>query len=113
MFCPRRSEIGGRTITLDHWRGDGTCSFCGSVSPDEFMRAIEHGALICPTTKSYKAYLLSSTGDTHKFYFQHLSDAQRVRMVELLVMDRLNISEPGFFDPLPFFMRCAEVQEKP
>ncbi len=39
-----------------------------------------------------------------KFYFQHLSDAERVRFVELLNAGVLRIGMPGRFYVLPFFM---------
>lgn len=38
-----------------------------------------------------------------KFYFQHLSDAQRKRFVELYNEKRLRLSAPGHFYVLPFF----------
>ena len=59
MPCPRRQESLS-TITKpesDHWHEDGTCSYCGSLNPDEFMRAIEAGAEVGPTDKGYKAYI--------------------------------------------------------
>jgi hypothetical protein len=45
---------------LDEWReerGYRSCSFCGSLHPDEFMQALEAGAEVGPTDKPYKAYI--------------------------------------------------------
>ena len=42
---------------------------------------------------------------THgKFYFQHLSDEQKKRFIELLNEKKLKIGVPGHFYTLPFFM---------
>ena len=79
--CPRRLEglpddllPEDRQSHNDHWRNDGTCSHCGSVSPKRFFAAILEGLEIVPTDKSYKAYIRTGQGDMHKFYFQHLSE---------------------------------------
>jgi hypothetical protein len=58
--CPRRlGEVGpwSREEDQDAWRPDGSCSFCGSISPDTFMEAARRGDLITPTDKNYKAYV--------------------------------------------------------
>jgi hypothetical protein len=59
--CPRRSEgFMGRMEGNDWWGirdGHKACSYCGSCSPDEFFAAIEAGAEVGPTDKSYKAYI--------------------------------------------------------
>jgi hypothetical protein len=39
-----------------------------------------------------------------KFYFYHLSDAQRKRFVELLNDKKLNLDYPGYFYQLPYFV---------
>lgn len=64
--CPRRAKTGmdrdnsplrhgGRD--LDRWRKDRTCSYCGSMHPDDLMQAIRDGKVIGPTDKSYKFYV--------------------------------------------------------
>lgn len=40
-----------------HWRPDGTCSYCGSISPETLFSAIGAGAEITPTDKNYKIYV--------------------------------------------------------
>lgn len=40
-----------------------------------------------------------------KFYFQHLSEAQMRRFVELLNEKKLHIGEPGYFYRTPFFIK--------
>jgi hypothetical protein len=63
MVCPRRSESGAmfRLPKNDEWRiepgGGRTCSYCGSIHPDEFFAAVAAGARIGPTDKDYKAYV--------------------------------------------------------
>ncbi len=41
----------------------------------------------------------------HKFYFQHLSQEQRERFVQLLNEKKLRLDMPGYFYRLPFFCR--------
>lgn len=61
-MCPRRSE-GVRAFaanTKDSWRSrDGyqCCSYCGSLKNEAFFEAIEAGAELGPTDKSYKVYV--------------------------------------------------------
>lgn len=156
-----------------------SCSYDGSMHPDEFMAYLEKpGTRLTPTDKNYKVYIdvasdepgqmrrVSSTTrrpgeprpdggewltweeaverhpelraayeehldyianhtapshpwrtDTHwiqvaprgdrrgsKFYFEHLSDEQKQRFVELLNAGKLNLREPGHFYRLPFFI---------
>ncbi len=56
MICPRRS-YGSLTPPPDKWHDDETCSYCGSMSPDEFFRLVDAGAEVTPTDKNYKAYI--------------------------------------------------------
>lgn len=90
-----------------------------------------------PTDKSYKIYVRNKNGekfkmwhtrkcpdvmtcdrktcehwtkterDETKFYFQHLSQEQKVRFVELLNEKKLNIGMPGHFYVRPYF--CVPV----
>jgi hypothetical protein len=115
--CPRRVEMWGGGIgsgvELDDWRqlrplGGGTapdgyrsCSYCGSLHPDDFMAAVANGDQIGPTDKSYKAYV----GDPGyaKFSFQHLSEDQRREFIDRLNAHTIHIGYPGRFYVLPFF----------
>lgn len=58
-MCPRRGEVfmAGHRVAEDYWHRDGTCSYCGSLSPEKFFEAIEAGYEIGPTDKSYKVYV--------------------------------------------------------
>lgn len=70
--CPRRLNDWGqweRTENLDRWETGGhglvdqaqagrSCSFCGSLHPDDFMRHVADGWIVSPTDKAYKAYLI-------------------------------------------------------
>lgn len=63
MFvCGRQGEshLGGEGPQA-FWEADGTCSYCGSMSPDQFFAAVDAGAQITPTDKSYKAYVTVPT----------------------------------------------------
>lgn len=64
MRCPRRIEIpqydADKNPDADSWRkqdGYDTCSFCGSLEPEAFLKAIQDGCQIDPTDKSYKLYV--------------------------------------------------------
>lgn len=58
--CPRRAEA-SFSITppdRDHWREDDkSCSYCGSMHPDTFMRLAAAGNKVTPTDKGYKVYV--------------------------------------------------------
>ena len=62
--CPRRTgELGpwSRNTGEDKWRtdrdGTRTCSFCGSLHPEDFFKAIKEGCELGPTDKNYKVYV--------------------------------------------------------
>lgn len=69
--CPRRIEEPGpweHAIGLDSWRPPRnndmlgghvrTCSFCGSMHPDDLMEGLRSGGLLLgPTDKDYKVYV--------------------------------------------------------
>ena len=117
--CPRRGESFRQTAEgelADHWRdnahntegGKHSCSYCGSIHPDEFMQAVRDGVEIGPTDKSYKAYMKGKGFDHAKFYFQHLSREQMVEFIELLNAGNMNIGFPGHFYTRPFFIKYEE-----
>src|SRR5947208_1601935 len=54
--CPRQAES-FRPSQDTQWREDGTCSYCGSISPDALFKAINDGCELGPTDKSYKVYV--------------------------------------------------------
>lgn len=150
--CPRRNEspiadeYGDGSPTPDHWRtnsdenpgstgaGMRACSYCGSMHPDDLMKAIvDDGWELGPTDKNYKVYVHERPEPTideleqqaldrlarqksgeampphvpnrhHKFYFQHFNEAQQVRFIGLLNAGTLKIGYPGRFYALPFFI---------
>jgi len=111
FFCPRgpggNSPFAAPFNGEADWREDGTCSYCGSLNPDLLFAQIEKGAELGPTDKSYKIYVRlvdHQVRGAGKFYFQHLSDEQQVRFVELYNAHQLKIGMPGHFYTLPFFM---------
>lgn len=130
--CPRRDEqpnpeaYSDGTPTPDKWQnwsGNSTCSYCGSMHPDDFMIVARLGNIdLGPTDKNYKVYV----GNT-KFYFQHLSENQKREFVGLynmrprrqynvndlsfkIVADgggKMVVGYPGRFYVLPFFMSAS------
>lgn len=111
FICGRRRDDGAGPGSpfwknqLDYWCPGGTCSYCGSFSEDEFMAELESGELtLSPTDKGYKAYANSSKRSYQKFYFQHLTEAQQGRFIELLNEGKVKFGEPGHFYVLPFFV---------
>lgn len=156
--CPRQASeavMASQIAHQSHWRANGACSYCGSISADTLFAAIEAGARLTPTDKNYKVYVTvanphaseqSIMGSANheqtgagwvkvteenigtlprvrmaptlgqwvllgaepatteaKFYFQHLTDAERDRFVELLNAKKINLEAPGYFYRLPFF----------
>lgn len=84
-----------------------SCSYCGSLHPDAFMEGLESGKYVLGATdKDYKVYVERTDGPargSNKFYFEHLSVAQRKRFVDLLATDRLKFASGIGFYVLPFF----------
>lgn len=112
--CPRRIEDGavegpytfaGKDI--DTFRDDDTCSYCGSLNPDTFMRVVKAEEVVLgPTDKNYKVYVMNEKVDSHrKFYFQHLSTEQKHRFIELLNEKKIKLGYPGHFYKKPFFIK--------
>ena len=135
VFCARL----GCESTVEHLPGyidDGACSVCGSLNADTFMARLEAGdVVLCPTDKNYKVYIHNKGGspfkqtygskdkdgnhiwvcrdtDHSKFYFQHLSEEQKNRFVELLNEKKLHLDHPGYFYQTPFFV-TYEGKDKP
>lgn len=102
MKCPRRAETFGpfKLPEFDTWGSDKTCSYCGSLSPVEFMRMVESGIEVGPTDKNYKVYV----GSHQKFYFQHLDEVQQNQFIALLNAKAVKIGYPGHFYVAPFFI---------
>ena len=111
MRCPRRDEnpmVDESFPAPDEWRSDGRCSYCGSMSPEEFLRRVELGEPVTPTDKNYKAYLGNG-----KFYFQHFSEEQCKRLIALVNAKQVKFECPGYFYRLPFFMTSVSKVENP
>ena len=96
--------------------GQRCCSYCGSMHPEDFLQAIETGWEVGPTDKNYKVYVTEKVGPGtfskqsgrhHKFYFQHLDQAQQARFVELFNAKKMRIGCPGHFYAPPYFMRVT------
>lgn len=110
LYCPRRAENPGANVAFpgpDEWRDEGggvrTCSYCGSLHPEDVFRAAENGVAFTPTDKNYKVYVDLKVRGAGKFYFQHFDDEQKHRFIELMNAKTLNMRTPGHFYVLPFF----------
>ena len=108
IYCPRRDESHfGETKRDLPDAFCPTCSYCGSVSPKRLFEIIEAGGEIIPTDKDYKAYVRDggASKHEHKFYYRHLSAADKTRFIELYNSKKMKIGYPGHFYRAPFFMR--------
>lgn len=105
--CPLQ-RYGTLRAQIEHdakWRADGTCSYCGSVSPDDFFEALKQGAEIIPTDKDYKCYINGNGYHHAKFYFEHMTDEQRINFIELVNAKEILYAYPGYFYRTPYFMK--------
>lgn len=90
----------------DHWRADGTCSYCGGMSPEGLFEAIACGAELGPTDKNYKVYVeggrrIALGGAAQpwrgKFYTVHLNRENAARLRSLIEEGQVRIGYPGHF----------------
>jgi hypothetical protein len=119
--CGRRGDLLARDDGSKDWwstsRGLRTCSYCGSLHPDDLFAAIEAGTCrqISGTDKNYKIYvdMGAAGGSSHaKFYYQHFDEAQRDRFIALYNEKKLPL-EPRFgLYVLPYFARQADAPER-
>jgi len=112
-FNPNSSPFRGEEVEkCDYWREPnrfGGCSYCGSTDPEVFLKFVEEGGSVEPTDKSYKAYC-HGVG-SGKFYFQHLSEPQMLRFIELYNSQTMKVAYPGYFYVSPFFMGASTPKE--
>ena len=104
MKCPRRFI--NAADDADHWRDDGTCSYCGSLNPERVLELAENGVGITPTDKDYKIYLAG----VNKFYFQHFTKEHMLKFIDLWNAGSLKLAYPGYFYVLPFFIHIEEKE---
>lgn len=112
FHCPRRDDFaswGGYSPHFDEeregtdtWREDGTCSYCGSVTPEKFFEYVDQGNYE-GTDKGYKVYV-DYHGSFGKFYFQHLTMDQRINVLALIVEGKL-----GKLYTLPYFIKSRNA----
>lgn len=105
MKCPRAIENTIFNYPTDiSWDARNCCTYCGSFNPDTLMERLEKGDItIEPTDKNYKIYV-KGISDFTKFYFQHLSEDQKKRFIELLNEKKIKFDYPGYFYVKPFFI---------
>ena len=92
-----------------HWHHNRTCSHCGSISPDFFFEALAAGCELAPADKSYKVVIhhhdhFHIPVDHNYFIYQHFSKEEKLKFVEMMNIDELDISDPGHFYVNPFFV---------
>ena len=112
FVCPRRtadgntSKIGEPPHFYDTRHGlVGSelkcCTYCGSMSPEDFVIAAKSGASIGPTDKSYKLYINpgGSWTEKGKFYTHHflLRSDLAVEFRRMVLDHEVNIGYPGYF----------------
>jgi hypothetical protein len=97
---------------IDHWRddqnGDKSCSFCGSLSPEDFERYIDlclqdvTKCRIEPSDKSYKFYIFTNRiekTDISKFYTHHIKnekewiDRINTKLTQALIISHQKLKE--------------------
>lgn len=112
--CPRQAEatVGVQLAHQPTWRdeNDGwkTCSYCGSLSPESFWRAIRAEMELGPTDKNYKVYVKAAdVRGAGKLYFQHLPDDDKIRFIDAINAGILRFGYPGHFYRLPYFIAPA------
>lgn len=104
--CPRRLEVPflPEDKSKDWWHQRGShrsCSYCGSMHPDDLFAAIEAKGTVTGTDKNYKIYCDVPATETApaashvKFYFQHLDAAGQDRFIELY-NSKAMVLEPRF-----------------
>lgn len=117
-ICPRAAENGDLSMLRPPfngemvWRVDDTCSYCGSLNGDILMARIEAGTIrLKGSDKNYKIYVEATEGSEPlsaiKFYFQHLSEVQKIRFVELWNEKRIIHS----MYVMPYFMHRVDAAE--
>ncbi|MFE0472536.1 hypothetical protein ACFW2V_13070 [Streptomyces sp. NPDC058947] len=104
------------------------CSFCGSLHPEKFLELIAEGWVVEPTDKTYKAYLgevlhgperIAMPGEPlppircgrAKFYYQHFTEDQMQKFVDLYNNNTMRLGYPGYFYQLPFFMALGQADK--
>lgn len=102
--CGRRIEGFGHVDDVpnsDFFRSDDNCcSYCGSMSAEEFFKRVDAGEEVTPTDKGYKAYV----GNMGKFYFQHLACEGQQLFVDYINQRKFKLAHPGYFYVRPYFV---------
>ena len=105
MKCTRSDPKGIEAV----WRMDNTCSYCGSLHPDDFMKAVRRGdCFLGATDKGYKVYATIGSR-RYKFYFMHLSEPQMKEFIDLYNRGSLQFEGGQPFYVLPYFCKAEEV----
>ena len=103
------------------WLEVGSCSYCGSMEPAALFEAITGGAEIYATSRNNQLFVryieidpeTGRVGETPTqaegmFQFEHFSESERTKFVQLLNDEEITFGYPGHFTILPFFVQQAE-----
>lgn len=78
----------------------------GATFKNTFRDCYSQGVKDCKHDEC--THLVTRDREETKFYFQHLSDDQKRRFIELLNENKIQLEYPGFFYRLPFFCKRAD-----
>lgn len=112
--CPRRRETGmdsedsplvGAGRNKDYWEEDATCSWCGSMRPEDFIAAVRDGARVGATDKNYKLYLGVGAGlGVRKMYTPHFEGAEDAAWEFVLLRRAGVVKWDGGFEPRELYL---------
>lgn len=107
MLCPKRKKnpLLANPVYESDLAKDGSCLFCGSISPSELFTLVLSGVSLIPTDNSYEVSI--NDGDRRKFFFEHFSNSDIDRFIELYNNRTIQLTHPGYFYVLPFFMKTS------
>ena len=102
--CPRRMRDEPRN--KDYWTVERRCSFCGSLHPNDAMKAIRGQIVeLVGSDRPYRCGISFGTVE-ETLYFQHLAIAQKTEFASLLAAGRMKI-RGGWFRVKPYFVVCC------
>lgn len=104
-LCPRRAEHGTmfKLPDTDLWqvRRPGlprTCSFCGSVHPEDFLKLAAEGAKLTPTDKAYKVYIDVPEPSPNEQEIYSSSDSEDSPGIGYTHKDKLTPEQKAIYD---------------
>ena len=87
MVCPLRTR---QFDIKDFWTEAGRCTYCGSISPEEFFKLVEDGFSI-RLDRVNKSFNFTGNKSHIVFHHSHLDDDQRDRLTKLYNEKRITV----------------------